>query len=555
MQEERPATVLPQGLHEHTVRPNLVAAMDDAEITVDDDVDAGSRSPVKVAAPTQPTDKEIEEHRLTHLPFRNWCKECVQGRGMQAPHFRAKKDDHQIKEFHMDFMFLGPKEVAGQTLACMVVREAETRMTMAAAVPYKTTGTYISERIVAFLHETGCLHGDIIVRSDQEPAVMSIIEEVGKIRAQRGGGRFVVENSPVGSSQSNGVAEKAIQSVQGQVRVLKLAFEKRWGIQIPHRHSVIPWVVEYAAFLLNRYEVGHDGKTAYERLKGKRAKTLGIEFGEGVHWRMKQAKGALGKLDSLWSDGVYLGIKGKTGEIIVGDAEGVWRTRTIRRTEAERWRDTHASMVVGVPWNHGKHDLEPDGEALPAVTMEPREIEDAKVQDNERLDVDIGESDTETRKKRRITFKERPTHEDEDDFGRGTRAQSSGELGVTRSHESEEPCQMEVVLPKMRISGKRSQEEQQAKKAKNSDEEMDIGKIEDEEDDGYQLNTKQLPWTWRMRISSTADLVRFGSKSLFRWRGKRRQILWRSSAFTRMPQVRSDSPRREGLRWARSELT
>ena len=135
MHEERSATVLPQGLHEHTVRPNLVAAMDDAEITVDDDVDAGSRSPVKVAAPTQPTDKEIQEHELTHLPFRNWCKECVQSGGMQAPHFRAKNDDRLIKEFHMDFMFLGSKEVAGQTLACMVVREAETKMTMAAAVP------------------------------------------------------------------------------------------------------------------------------------------------------------------------------------------------------------------------------------------------------------------------------------------------------------------------------------------------------------------------------------------------------------------------------------
>ena len=122
-------------------------------------------------------------------------------------------------------------------------------------------------------------------------------------------------------------------------------------------------------------------------------------------------------LDSLWSDGVNLGIKEKTGEIIVGDAEGVWRTRTIRRKpEAERWRHTHASMVVGVPWNHGKQDLEPDNEALPALTMEPREIEDAKMQDNERLEIDIGESDTEIRKKRRITFKERPTHEDEDDL-------------------------------------------------------------------------------------------------------------------------------------------
>ena len=161
------------------------------------------------------------------------------------------------------------------------------------------------------------------------------------------------------------MAEKAIQSVQDQVRELKLALEKRWGIQIPLRHSVIPWVVEYAAFLLNWYEVGHDGKTAYERLKGKRAKTLGIEFGEGFHWRMKQAKGALGTLDSLWSDGVLLGIKGRRATSSLGMPKGCGG-------------DTHASMVVGVPWNHG---LEPDGEALPAVAMESRKIEDAKMQD------------------------------------------------------------------------------------------------------------------------------------------------------------------------------
>ena len=97
------------------------------------------------------------------------------------------------------------------------------------------------------------------------------------------------------------------------------------------------------------------------------------------------------------------------------------------------------------------------GEALPAVTMDPREIDDVTMQDNEHAcrDVDIGESDTEIRKKRRITFKERPTHEDEDDFGGGTRAQSSGEYG---DRGTEEQCQMEVVLPRIRISGKRSQE-------------------------------------------------------------------------------------------------
>ena len=89
---------------------------------------------------------------------------------------------------------------------------------------------------------------------------------------------------------------------------------------------------------------------------------------------------------------------------------------------------------------------------------------------------------------------------------------------------------MEAVLPRIRISGKRSQEqqeEQQPKKAKNNDEEMDIGKVEDQEDDGYQPNKRQLPW----------DMVRFLSESLFRWRGKRSWILWRSSASARMPGV------------------
>ena len=100
---------------------------------------------------------------------------------------------------------------------------------------------------------------------------------------------------------------------------------------------------------------------------------------------MKQAKGVLAKLDALWSDEVFLGVMGKTGEIFIEDTDGVWRTRTIRRKmEAERWRPTHASMVVGVSWSTGKHDLEPDGEALPTVRMDPREIEDTKMQDNER---------------------------------------------------------------------------------------------------------------------------------------------------------------------------
>ena len=141
--------------------------------------------------------------------------------------------------------------------------------------------------------------------------------------------------SPVGSSASNGLVERAIQSVQGQVRVMKDALETRWGVRLGAKHSVVPWLIEYAAVLLNRFEVGKDGKTAYERSKGRPSKTLGVEFGEAVLWKRKPVGGALGKFTCFWEDGVYLGVRASSGEMIIGDERGVWRTRTLQRRPLE----------------------------------------------------------------------------------------------------------------------------------------------------------------------------------------------------------------------------
>ena len=45
-------------------------------------------------------------------------------------------------------------------------------------------------------------------------------------------------------------------------------------------HPVLSWLVEFAAVLVNRYEVGHDGKAPYERLRGKQSQLLGLGFGD-----------------------------------------------------------------------------------------------------------------------------------------------------------------------------------------------------------------------------------------------------------------------------------
>ena len=50
----------------------------------------GIRNPRKLLGPKMPSQKEVDEHCLTHLPYRNWCQYCVQGKGRVAPHFKQE---------------------------------------------------------------------------------------------------------------------------------------------------------------------------------------------------------------------------------------------------------------------------------------------------------------------------------------------------------------------------------------------------------------------------------------------------------------------------------
>ena len=102
-------------------------------------------------------------------------------------------------------------------------------------------------------------------------------------------------------------------------------------VRIATDHPIVLWMCEHAAYLLNRLEVGRDGKTAYERMKGKKATVLGIEFGERV-MRKEKPIGAMRKMVTQWQFGIFIGVKRSSGEITVADEKGVLRwARSIRR--------------------------------------------------------------------------------------------------------------------------------------------------------------------------------------------------------------------------------
>ena len=58
------------------------------------------------------------------------------------------------------------------------------------------------------------------------------------------------------------------------------------------------------------------------------------------------------KGESRWGEGVFLGVKEESGEIIIGIGKGVVKARTFRRfgSEEERWRMEKVVEMKGTPW-------------------------------------------------------------------------------------------------------------------------------------------------------------------------------------------------------------
>ena len=155
--------------------------------------------------------RAVEEHYLTHVPYRNWCPHCVRGRGNDLDHRKAVEGNRRMREFSFEYCFPGDEK--GARITVLVGRERVTGMTMASVVPVKgTSGQFAAMKVLDFIKECGAAETEIILKADQEPAIEALMADVVKTR---GAAITVLEKSPVGSSGSNGVVESGVQSVEG----------------------------------------------------------------------------------------------------------------------------------------------------------------------------------------------------------------------------------------------------------------------------------------------------------------------------------------------------
>ena len=212
------------------------------------------------------------------------------------------------------------------------------------------TGEYGEHTVKAVVNDIDSLgYKRILLKSDQQPSIKVLQQRVKEAWT----GEVVKQNSPVASSQSNGRAEKAIRDLEGHLRTLKLALDSRLGLCVPTDAPAIRWLVEHSADFTSRFRVGRDGKTARERIIGKRNLLNVAEFGESVfHLPLDRDRGQTAELDPKLQVVIWLGLERSTNEAKIGTPSGVLRARTVRRRlEAERWRADDVLTVAGTPWN------------------------------------------------------------------------------------------------------------------------------------------------------------------------------------------------------------
>ena len=147
--------------------------------------------------PSQPTVKEYQEHMTTHRPYRSWCKFCVMGRGVNAPHRTsdAQDDLDGVPHVSTDYGFLRERDSEEKVSPVLVIGERRHKMTWAMLVPRKgTVFPWIAKRAAKFIDQLG--HNRVTLRCDNEPAIEALAREIAQARKE--GNQPVPERPPVG---------------------------------------------------------------------------------------------------------------------------------------------------------------------------------------------------------------------------------------------------------------------------------------------------------------------------------------------------------------------
>ena len=133
--------------------------------------------PKKARDPSQPTRAEWEAHQANHLPYRSWCKFCVEGRLDNPPHRRRAGDAEQpsLPEVHLDYAFV-KRDGEERTTTILVAKHRQSRAVRCWVVPRKGRSEAVAAEL-AFEGIRGFGIGEgqrIVVKCDNEESILAL---------------------------------------------------------------------------------------------------------------------------------------------------------------------------------------------------------------------------------------------------------------------------------------------------------------------------------------------------------------------------------------------
>ena len=327
--------------------------------------------------PKEPSLEERIAHRLTHLPYRNWCEVCVEARGRNTPHLSKQPRELHHPHVHLDYCF-PREEKGGDSVVAVALKDEATKAIVSHVVPHKGDFQRVATQSNRDLLKWG-MRGKITMKSDKEPALIDLLNGIARKRIEVNPESVtLIEHPPSYDPQANGMAERAIQSLESMVRTLKLGIEARIRARVQVRHPIFSWMVEHAADLLTKYVVGVDGRTPYERLKGRAYRGELYEFSQPV-FRRVNGKVSGGVMKARWAPSIWLGKRFVSDEHTVCLENGtIVRARGIQPMPDTKWSWELIDKVQGTPWS--PDGVEYDDECVARVILKPvEEREEAEV--------------------------------------------------------------------------------------------------------------------------------------------------------------------------------
>jgi hypothetical protein len=198
----------------------------------------------RVLDPKLPSQDEVDRHFVMgHLPYRCWCPVCIKAKGRDFDHKQDSGKERKSPEYSWDYCF--PGDEFGFKWTVLVGRERSSKSWMATTVPVKgSSGKFGVDKWLEFVEENGDRDGDIIVKTDQEPSIKFLVKEIMEGRPE---GKTIPEESPVKSSGSNGIVERGVSEIEGEIRAIFLGFQDRMMRRVDTRERIVAFIPEYCA--------------------------------------------------------------------------------------------------------------------------------------------------------------------------------------------------------------------------------------------------------------------------------------------------------------------